>query len=338
MTMLCTRLAATCAALFALAVASPALARPTAIVALGDSEISGEGAGNYQSGTNGPSNYCHRSLNAWIMVTAIPADVHVNLACSGANSSNLRLGGSGQYGEASQADQLAALARKYRITNVFVTVGANDDPSFGPTASRCVYAYVFQTGNGCAETDGPTWSARVAAMKPKVDAALADVESVMQNYRYAYQVVVVSYGRPVPGAPMRYADWNYWGKVTHGCPIYDSDSQWGHDIAAPELDAGEREVAAGRNLRFLDLVTAFNGHELCAPGVSSSQEWVRGVTYDPSSTDWWNSHAVQQSLHPNARGHAQIAGCVAEFVNQMTSREAGCAVGGDGNAHAVPLA
>jgi hypothetical protein len=109
MTMLCTRLAATCAALFALAVASPALARPTAIVALGDSEISGEGAGNYQSGTNGPSNYCHRSLNAWIMVTAIPADVHVNLACSGANSSNLRLGGSGQYGEASQADQANAL-------------------------------------------------------------------------------------------------------------------------------------------------------------------------------------------------------------------------------------
>jgi len=321
-----------------LVLASAAFAKPSAVVAMGDSEISGEGAGSYAAGTNGPSNFCHRSLNAWIMVVSIPVTAHINLACSGADSANLTAGGPGQYGEASQGDRLASVARDYRVTYVFVTVGANDDPSFGPTASRCVYAYVFQTGNGCAETDGPTWADRVEAMKPKVTAALDSVRTVMTDAGYSdgsYQLVVVSYARPVPGAPMRYADWNYWGKVTHGCPIYDSDSAWGHDVAAPLLDQGERDVATGRGLRFVDVVNGFDGHELCAPGIGSSQEWIRGVTYDPSSSTWWNSHAVQQSLHPNASGHAQIARCVGEFA-ATTYREGTCIVGTDGNAHAQP--
>jgi len=322
-----------CSLLFA----SAAFAKPTAVVAMGDSEISGEGAGSYAAGTNGPSNYCHRSLNAWIMVVSIRVDAHINLACSGADSANLTIGGPGQYGETSQADRLASIARDYRIQYLFVTVGANDDPSFGPTASRCVYAYVFLTGNGCAETDGPTWASRVEAMKPKVDDALKNVQDVMSDAGYtpsSYQLVVVSYARPVPG-PMRYADWNYWGKVTNGCPIYEADSKWGHDTAAPLLDDGERAVAAGRGLRFIDLVHGFDGHELCARGISSSREWIKGVTYDPTLSTWWTSHAVQQSLHPNAAGHSQIARCVGEFA-AATYREGTCIVGDDGNAHAQP--
>jgi lysophospholipase L1-like esterase len=325
-------------ALFGLLSVASAAAKPTAVVAMGDSEISGEGASSYLSGTNGPTNYCHRSLKAWIMVVSIPVDAHINLACSGADSANLTIGGPGQYGELSQADQLATIASNYRVKYVFVTVGANDDPSFGSTASRCVYAYVFQTGNGCAETDGPTWSSRVGAMKPKVDNALTSVGTVMARAGYSsssYTLIVVSYARPVPGAPMRYADWNYWGKVWNGCPIYDSDSKWGHDFAAPLLDAGERDVAAGQTLRFLDLVDGFNGHELCARGISGSEQWVKGVTYEPSSSTWWNSHAVQQSLHPNAQGHAEIANCVGEFTAQ-SYREGACEIGSDGIAHAQP--
>ena len=175
-------------------------------------------------------------------------------------------------------------------------------------------------------------------MKPKVDNALGNVQAVMTRAGYSstsYQLVVVSYARPVPGAPMRYPDWDYWDKVTHGCPIYDSDSQWGHDTAAPLLDAAERTVATGRSVRFVDVVNGFDRHELCAPGIGSSQEWIRGLTYNPWSSTWWSSHAVQQSLHPNARGHAQIARCVGEFAAD-TYREGTCIVGGDGNAHAQP--
>jgi lysophospholipase L1-like esterase len=153
--------------------AATSVAQSTAIVAMGDSEISGEGAGSYEAATDGPSNYCHRSLKAWIKVVAIKADAHVNLACSGADSSNLTSGQPGQYGEPSQADRLASVAKQYRVKYIFVTVGANDDPDFGGTATRCVYAYVFQTGYGCAQTDGPTWANRVAKMEPKVQGALS---------------------------------------------------------------------------------------------------------------------------------------------------------------------
>lgn len=319
-------------ALVSLAYAQTAAAKSTAIVAMGDSEISGEGAGSYQAGTAGPSNYCHRSLKAWIQVVAIPADAHINLACSGADSSNLTSGEPGQYGEPSQADQLAVVARKYRVNYIFVTDGANDDPDFGGTATRCVDAYVFQTGYGCAQSDGPTWESRVAAMEPKVQQALTSIANVMSSVRYRYQLIVVSYAGPAPEPPMRYSDGQYWSKLWNGCPIYDADAKWGHDTAAPVLDAGERSVAANASVRFLDMVDGFNGHEICASGISASQQWVRGVAYDPNSTDWWTEHSVQQSLHPNALGHAKIAGCVAEFVAQ-TYREGTCTIGSDGNLH-----
>jgi lysophospholipase L1-like esterase len=306
-------------------------ATPTAIVALGDSEISGEGAGSYQSGTEGPSNYCHRSLKAWIKVVAITADAKINLSCSGADSANLTRGQAGQYGEPSQADQLAALLAQYRVTHVFVTVGANDDPDFGGTATRCVQAYVFLTGYGCAKSDGPTWASRVAAMQPKVQAALASIADVMSAVSYPYQLIVVSYASPAPGSP-RYYDWQYLSKLWNGCPIYNADAKWGHNTATPVLDAGERTVAANANVRFLDLVSGFDGHELCASGISASQQWIRGVTYDPKSSDWYTAHAVQQSLHPNALGHSKIAGCVAEFVRR-SYREGTCRIGDDGNLH-----
>jgi hypothetical protein len=82
------------------------------------------------------------------------------------------------------------------------------------------------------------------------------------------------------------------------------------------------------------MVQGFYGHEICAPGISHAQEWVRGLTYDPTSSNWWNLHAVQQSFHPNARGHAEIASCVDGFVRQALS-EGTCKVGSDGDLHAV---
>src|SRR5688572_10033141 len=82
------------------AVPATALAQqgdPTAVVAMGDSAISGEAARNYEPGTDQPGNYCHRSLNALIKETDIPGiAAELNLACSGAESANLQYPGTGQ--------------------------------------------------------------------------------------------------------------------------------------------------------------------------------------------------------------------------------------------------
>src|SRR3954470_8356604 len=94
--------------------AAPRVALQTAIVSLGDSAISGEGAGNYEPGTNGENgDWCHRSRDASIHHTDTPdIAATINLACSGANSAQVGLSDFKQYGEPSQAGRLAVIARQ----------------------------------------------------------------------------------------------------------------------------------------------------------------------------------------------------------------------------------
>jgi len=317
-------------------------AGPTAAVAMGDSEISGEGAGSYEGSTNGPSNYCHRSSNAWIKKISIGLSTGINLACSGAASANLTIGGPGQYGESSQADRLASVARSYTVKDIFVTIGANDNPDFSATVEDCVFAYVFLegSGSGCKAKDGPSWSSRIAAMEPKAENAIENIKTVMANDGYSassYQVILVSYADPAP-KQSRYSDFLnllYPVKLAEGCPMYNSDMEWGHNTATPGLDSGERTIASAKGVRFLDMVEGFNGHEICASGISASAQWVNGLLYEPSLEDFWNEHAVQQSFHPNAKGHAEIADCVNGFVSQSW-KEGTCKVGSSGNDQASP--
>jgi lysophospholipase L1-like esterase len=322
---------------FGLAVQRARAAGPSAAVAMGDSEISGEGAGSYEANTNGPTNYCHRSANAWIKKLSIGLSTGINLACSGAASANLTIGGPGQYQEKSQADQLENVASSHTVKDIFVTVGANDNPDFSGTVEDCVFAYVFLEGegSGCRAKDGPSWSSRVAAMEPKAENAISNIKTVMAKDGYApssYQIIVVSYADPAP-ASSRYPNWLYPVKLAEGCPMYNSDLAWGHNTATPSLDAGERAIAAAEGVRFLDMVEGFKGHELCASGIGASQQWVNGLLYEPSLEDWWNEHAVQQSFHPNAKGHAEIADCVDSFIAQAFTAGI-CQLGSDGNDHA----
>jgi hypothetical protein len=317
------------------AAGSPAGAKEVAIVAMGDSAISGESAGNYETGTDQPGNYCHRSRNALIHETAIPGvTVTLNLACSGAKAVNLYIGGSPQYNEPPQSVKLASAASRYRVRMVIVEVGANDDPAFGRVATNCVTAYVFQT-TGCRFTEGPTWAARVAAAMPKVARALDDVRSVMRAAGYRdsrWQAVLASYWSPVPRPPIRYS--GYLSKLWNGCPLYNADMEWGHDTAVPILSRALGDLAANRGWRFLDLSRSMDGREICAQGITHAQEWTTGTKYDPSSSYWYSFDAVRQSLHANARGHAQLGRCLTDFA-ALAAASATCLRGPEGNLHAV---
>jgi lysophospholipase L1-like esterase len=255
-----------------------AAGEPSAIVAMGDSAVSGESAGAYEPGTDQAGNYCHRSQDALIHETTIPGvSATLNLACSGAKSANLYIGGPGQYNEPAQSEKLRVAANNYRIRLVIVEVGANDDPHFSQVATDCVTAYVLQT-TGCRYTDGPSWAANVAAAMPKVQRALADVREIMRSAGYrdsAWQAVVASYWSPVPRPPIRYS--GYLTKL-----------------------------------------------------------WNTGVKYDPSSSYWYSFDAVRQSLHANARGHAQLGRCLTEFA-ALAGQTAACLRGPDGNLHATSI-
>jgi hypothetical protein len=315
----------------ALVFPATAPAEPTAVVAMGDSAISGEAARNYEPGTDQPGNYCHRSLNALIKKTTMPADARLNLACSGAKSANLEYPGVGQNNEVSQGQKLMDAAAQYDIKLVIVEVGANDDPNFAGVVTDCVSQFVLQVPIGCRNTVGPVWNSRLVGMIPKVKSALQSIENVLAAAQESAQLVLASYWSPVPSSS-RYS--GYWSKVFNGCPIYNADMNWGKNTAVPALSNTLKQVAADMGWRFLDFSRSMDGREICAPGITHSQEWIAGLTYDPASSCWYCYDAVRQSFHANAAGHLRLGNCVTEFYNQNPRSQGVCVRGTDNNLHA----
>ena len=309
---------------------APAGGKRTAIVALGDSSASGEGAGDYDAGTKGEKgDWCHRSSHAYIRHTGL-ASTAFNLACSGATSANVGFGTAVKNTEGSQAKRLAELAKNFKVTTVVTQFGANDDPSFGSAIVRCVAVYLNPSLPGCASTLASQWPSRLAAMKPKVQHALDDVRTAMRQAGYRdqdYTLVVASYASPVTDTMVS----------THGfigCPFRSEDARWGRVTAVPQLSNALRGVADQVGARFLDLSRATEGHEACT---NKGAEWQRRLTVDPkvfaSGGISAASHLAQESFHPNAVAHAQLADCLASFV-RGSAKHGLCLPGKDGKLHA----
>jgi lysophospholipase L1-like esterase len=324
-------------------VAVPATAvaddRPTAVVSLGDSAMSGEGAGDYEPGTRGENgDWCHRSVNAMIHRTQLAARTF-NLACSGADSANVSLADTVHYTEGSQARRLIDIARANRVTAVLVQVGTNDEPAFADTIIGCIKEWFNPFSSGCAPKLRQQWPGRLAAMAPRVEAAVADVRSAMRQAGYAdsaYALVLTSYASPLT---------EKMDSVLHGpqgCPLKLSDAKYGRTEAVPQLSDALKGVASRTGVRFLDFSRATEGHEACSGGNSTANEWQRRITVDPyalvyGGLDAVGIHLAQESFHPNATAHGQLGRCVTQFVNSGAN-SARCLAGGDGNLNAVALA
>ncbi|MFD1147209.1 GDSL-type esterase/lipase family protein [Saccharothrix hoggarensis] len=310
--------------------------RQTAVVSLGDSAMSGEGAGSYEPGTEGENgNWCHRSTQAMIHRTRL-ADRTVNLACSGADSANVSLADTVHYTEGSQARRLIEVARQYRVTAVVVQVGANDDPRFADTMVDCVAAWVNPFGPSCRSTLEREWPARLAAMAPKVEVAVRDVRAAMTQAGYAdtsYDLVLTSYASPVTEKMDRYRH------GPQGCPLRLADAGYGRTVAVPQLSEALRGVATRTGVKFLDFSRATENREACSKGDTTTGEWQRRLTVDPyalvsGGLDAIGIHMAQQSFHPNAAAHEQLGRCITEFVNARVGT-ARCLEGPDGALHAV---
>ncbi len=307
---------------------------PRVVVAMGDSTMSGEGAGDYEPGTDGENgNWCHRSTHASIHQVTIPAlDRTINLSCSGAPSPQVGLGDVEQYTEISQSRQLAPIAARNRVVAVVVSSGANDNPAFSHALSDCVEAWISGS-SPCSKTVGPGWQDRVDAMVPKLTRALLDIRTVMRDAGYAatdYQLIVQSYAAPVgPNVAAGLQDLS-------GCPFRDDDLRWVENTAVPALTAGVRAAAREAGARFLDLSRAGVGREACSTENDPGAEWFRrlAVQWGDLRQEERATHALQESFHPNAAGHQQFGQCLSEFL-LTTDRSAACLAGADGNLHAA---
>ncbi|WP_175411656.1 ricin-type beta-trefoil lectin domain protein [Streptomyces sp. TRM64462] len=293
--------------------------RKSALISLGDSEISGEGVGTYEPGTDGPDNWCHRSPDAAVHRTGIPADVTYNVACSGASTANIRIGGSKQYAdELVQSDSLAVKARNTRIKMVLLVAGANDDLQFGPVMTDCVTRYVLLQGP-CEPKYAPGWQSRVDGLVPKVEQTVRDLRTVMRDAGYGdgdYKLVVMSY--PSPIGPDFRDNPNFPGKLACGGLGYDSDTVWGRNTAVPAFERGVRAAAANTGATYLDASRLFHGREVCM-----DETWARGLYIDVTKFPW-DENSVRQSFHPNKGGHGAFASCLTQLYAAGV-REASCA-------------
>ncbi|QGV78789.1 ricin-type beta-trefoil lectin domain protein [Streptomyces ficellus] len=298
----------------------PLAERKTGLISLGDSEISGEGIGTYEPPTNGPTNWCHRSPQAAIHRTGIPADVTYNVSCSGASTPNIRIGGSKQHAdELVQSDNLAIKARNTRIKMVLLVAGANDDLQFGPVMTDCVLRFITFQGP-CEPKYAPGWQARVDNLVPKVEQTIRDLRTVMTDAGYAdgdYKLVVMGY--PSPIGPDFHDNPNFPGKIACGGLGYDSDTVWGRNTAVPAFERGMRRAAANTGAVYLDNSRLFHGHEVCM-----DDSWARGLYIDLSKPGLPDANSVRQSFHPNAAGHAAFASCLTQ-LHATDVREASCA-------------
>jgi lysophospholipase L1-like esterase len=331
-------LAATTAVSAVVGVSGPAQAAPpggpSAVAGLGDSIASGEAAGAYEPGTDQNGNFCHRSARAYLLVAPIPGiDRRTNLACSGATTANLALDGTSRYGEAPQIQRLRTLAQTTRLRLVTVTIGAND-VGFADLVLDCIKAY-FLLAPRCQDTWATRIPAGLAAAAPRILANLADIRTVMRGAGYAdsdYQLVLMSYTSPIT-EDNRYV----FTRAFEGCPFRLDDSQWARNSVVAGFTSMMGTVAAQAGARFLDMGPSLRGREVCARGITHSQEWARGIQIDIDQIlNGLGPNLVQQSLHPNAVGHAQFGRCLAAFTVQAGS-SARCVRQADGNLAAVPV-
>ncbi|MDH6111132.1 hypothetical protein P3T36_007774 [Kitasatospora sp. MAP12-15] len=325
---------------------------PSAIVSMGDSAISGEGAGTdtsdgYFPGTDGPSNYCHRHPQSEIFDTGLTGVTPVDLACSGAQTGDLTSdptlakitgGGSGDYGEPKQDVQLAQTAAKYNVKMVVVTIGANDNFDFSGIMESCLAQYFpIPKSQGCRDTIGSaTILQRAQAVIPKVVAAITDVRQTMRNAGYpdgSYQLVYQSYFTPIT-PDIRSND--YATKINQGCPAYPEDLAWGHNWVVPTFDDALRQAAEQvPGVRFLDERRVSYGHEVCAEWTSSPYEYTNGDVIDLSENTRNGcdysigilslcENEIRQSYHLRVAGYQGEGSCLGAFYNGAAQQEAYC--------------
>jgi GDSL-like lipase/acylhydrolase family protein len=350
----------------ALAFPATAVALPSdnksAIIALGDSFISGEGGrweGNSlddkgtRSGsdraalcadskcTYDPSRVygdsaadgCDRSDVAEIKTAEAKVDQRLNVACSGAETVNIwrsSNGGKPFKGERPQAEQLGKIGNTVDVELVALSIGGND-LRFADTLQDCIQNFLFGSGP-CNVAEEKQLRQRLPDAMKGLAKAIDEIQAVLRADgfpRSKYELVVQSNPSPLPtGGSFRYPDTDYSRFNQGGCPIYDADATWAQVTAVPLISNSIRQVAADRGATFLDLSQALVGREVC------NSATIQATADKPPSatthewTRWVDSSStqgrVEESLHPNAFGQRAFGECLEAVFERRTGADFAC--------------
>ena len=242
-------------------------------VALGDSYTAAPAVPQTET-TSG----CFRSSGNYPHLVAAELGTElVDVSCSGATT--LDLVGQQRRGEQVVPPQLAALSADTSL--VTLGIGGNDFGLFQALIRECVrLAPVDPQGSPCRD--------RMQAAGDQQDLLVAKVgrigarvtSSVKAIHRRApdAEVVVVAYPQPVPEEGS-----------CETLPLATGDYPYVRSIVA-ELDDALRAAAEGGQARFVDVLAASEGHDVCA----GADAWVNGSTTDLSRAAAYHPFAVEQ--------------------------------------------
>lgn len=290
-------------------------------LALGDSYTSGEGAGDYQLGTDTAADACHLSFNSYplrLSRDVFTADGGHSVACSGALIDDLASRSGSYQGQAldgvpraqrpdSQVDSLLGgftpgeLAQhefvgRYQPRVLTVGVGGNDI-GFGGILQACVEPHLG--GNTCYDT----YEQRLQLIN-LIDATYFKWTGLYRQLQAeAPSTTIYAIGYPQIATSG--------GNCALNVHLNEAEIAFSQQLIT-DLDAVIAQAAGDSGVRYVDISRALYGHRLCE--TASSVVAVNGLTAGRQTgiTKTVGGHSVSVkflslgSYHPNALGQELI--------------------------------
>jgi len=275
--------------------------------ALGDSYSSGEGVMPYRDLDESLFDGCHRSSRAYPTKIRLPGATQSLaqqqearfdfFACSGAITDNIRADGEGQYGEPPQLDRRNAVGANRDL--VTLTIGGND-AQFARILAYCLAHRdcdgLRPFGDDVGLTLGDFAPLLVSYVKMKVQDLLASIRAATPNAA----TVVLGYPLIVSGRECTKATI----PGVEGAALSESEQSFLRD-ANKQLNRAIAEAAAKAGVHYVSVEASFEGHGVCA----GDDDWIFGMQLP----------FVKASFHPTARGQAELARAVNDYLESIKS-------------------
>ncbi len=302
--------------------------------ALGDSYSSGEGAPPFFAGTDGPSDYCHRSVNAYSQVLGSDYGVTPKFyACSGATTANVL--SVSRWGEPPQITEPGVDNTANLVT---MTIGGND-AGFSDVLTSCIEQTLKANFiNAAISSQGlegqvALWlglgaDPSCADSSSFVNGVSANVDNVLGPAEDAYSALLNATSPTdtsiiVGDYPHLFGSTSAEQNCLALAPILTPADQTFMNAEGDRLDGILQSAAALTGVNFVDVRSAFAGHAVCG----SSGAWLNGISigsgsgqpcqYSVAGVCLWSGLPIVGSFHPNATG--QASGYAAAFKSYIDS-------------------
>lgn len=314
-------------------------------VALGDSYSSGEGAPAFFPGTDGPTDFCHRSVNAYSQVLGRLYGVTPKFyACSGAQTVNITRdswNGNSNTGPGIEPAQITEPGVDPTASLVTMTIGGND-VGFKDVLTVCIAQKLaadlanqtinsavgpvaawlgFGLDPSCADVQSfrDALSAIISGLSPQL---VATYEALKQKTSPTdTSIMVADYPHLFPDSASEQSC------LPLSVILTPADEQYLNGVV-DQLDGVAQSAAARAGVNFAEVRGIFRGHAICG----NAGDWINGISFasgNGGSCTWAVGGSciigglpIAGSFHPNAAG--QSDGYAAAIQTCISGTLPGC--------------